>query len=271
MKKIITNKSQISFTEYIKTILNYRFFAFSLAQGEIKNKYARNFTGYFLSIIQTLIGLSVYWLIFGIAIGIDTGSIPYPVFVLPGIISWQYFSSIVGNSSGSLLGSANLINKLYFPRIILPLSKIFIGLVDFVSGFFLFLILFIISGQNFNLLWISLPLWFLLLLIISLTFGLWAAILSLYIQDISQIIIQLTNFLIFVTPVFFPGTIVPDNFKFILYLNPIAGFIEYFRAILFGNSITDYYYILGFGIVIILFFSGLIVFKRIEKHITDLL
>lgn len=270
-KKIIVPKSNISLGKYLRLIWDYRYFSHSLAVGEIKNKYARNITGIFLSVIQTLIGLAVYWLIFGIAIKIDTGNIPYPVFAMPGIIVWQFFSYLVGNSSGALINSEHLINKLYFPRINLTLAKILPGLIDFGSGFIVFIAIFLIFGVSLSVSWLAVPLVVIVLIICGLAVGLWTSILSLYVRDLSQIIIQVTNFLIFVTPVFYPGTIVPDNFRFILYINPVAGIIEYFRAILFNTSLPDLGYLIGFGIIIIMFVSATLVYKRIEKQITDLL
>jgi len=104
-----------------------------------------------------------------------------------------------------------------------------------------------------------------------LAIGLWTSILSLYIRDLSQIIIQVTNFLIFITPVFYPGTIVPENFRFILYINPVAGIIEYSRAAFFNSPIPDKGYLIGFGIILLLFISAIFIFKRLEKKISDLL
>jgi len=210
-------------------------------------------------------------LIFGIAIKIDTGSIPYPVFALPGILVWQFFSYLVGTSSGALIDSEHLINKLYFPRITLSISKVLPGLLDLGMGFIVFIIIFIVFKQTVLLSWLYIPLIIVVLIICGLSIGLWTSILSLYIRDLSQIIIQVTNFLIFVTPVFYPGTIVPDNFRIILYINPVAGIIEYFRSILFGNDLPDTEYLLGFGIVLILFVTAFYVYKRKEKQITDLL
>lgn len=271
MKKTIKANNTQSLFSYLKLIWDYRFFSRSLAMGEIKNKYAKTYTGIFLSLIQSLIGLAVYWLIFGIAIKIETGNIPYPVFALPGIIIWQFFSYLVGNSSGALINSEHLITKLYFPRINLILSKILPGLVDLVAGLALFIILFLIFGLKLQLTWFYILPIFLFLIISGLAIGLWTSILSLYIRDLSQIIIQVTNFLIFITPVFYPGTIVPENFRFILYINPVAGIIEYSRAAFFNSPIPDKGYLIGFGIILLLFISAIFIFKRLEKKISDLL
>lgn len=271
MKKTIEANSKMSIFSYLKLIWDYRFFSHSLAIGEIKNKYAKTYTGIFLSLIQSLIGLSVYWLIFGIAIKIETGNIPYPVFALPGIIIWQFFSYLVGTSSGALINSEHLIQKLYFPRINLTLAKVLPGLVDLAAGFILFVILFFIFGLTPNFSWFYIVPIILVLIISGLAVGLWTSILSLYIRDLSQIIIQITNFVIFITPVFYPGTIVPENFRFILYINPVAGIIEYSRAALFCTAIPDNGYLIGFAIVFILFISAIFIYKNLEKKITDLL
>lgn len=270
-RKVIEPKNKISLGAYFRLMWDYRFFSKSLAVGEIKNKYARTFTGIFLSVIQTLIGLAVYWLIFGVAIKIDTGDIPYPVFALPGIIVWQFFSYLVGSSSGALIDSEHIINKLYFPRINLTFAKVLPGLLDLGLGLLVFIAIFIIYGLSFSVSWLAIPLVFAILIIVGLTLGLWASILSIYIRDLSQIVIQITNFLIFVTPVFYPGTIVPEKFKLIMYINPVAGIIEYFRAILFGTDLPEAGYLIGFGIILVLFVAAIIVYKRIEKQITDLL
>ena len=271
MKKTIEANSKMSIFSYLKLIWDYRFFSHSLAIGEIKNKYAKTYTGIFLSLIQSLIGLSVYWLIFGIAIKIETGNIPYPVFALPGIIIWQFFSYLVGTSSGALINSEHLIQKLYFPRINLTLAKVLPGLVDLAAGFILFVILFFIFGLTPNFGWFYIFPIILVLIISGLAVGLWTSILSLYIRDLSQIIIQITNFVIFITPVLYPGTIVPENFRFILYINPVAGIIEYSRAALFCTAIPDNGYLIGFAIVFILFISAIFIYKNLEKKITDLL
>lgn len=270
-KKFITSNNHIKITSYLRLIWDYRYISNALAIGEIKNKYARNTTGIFLSLIQILIGLAIYWLVFGVAINIDTGNIPYPVFALPGIIIWQFFSYFVASSSSALIDFEPLIKKLYFPRINLTLAKILPGLIDSISGFFIFVIIFLVSGNSFTISWLAIPIVLIVLIITGLAIGLWTSILSLYIQDLSQIIIQITNLLIFVTPVFYPGTIVPNSFKFILYLNPVAGIIECFRAVLFNTSLPDKGYLIGFVIILVLFVTAIFIYKRIDKQITDLL
>ena len=269
--KIISPDGHIGTLDYLKSIWKSRHLTVALAKGEIKNQSSLNITGIFLNIIQSLIGLAVYWIVFGVAIGIDTGEIPYPIFVLPGIFIWHYFSAITGYCSNCFILNQNLIGKLYFPRICVPLSKVLVGLVDFIIGFVLFFILFVCFGQQFSINWAIFPLIITAIIIFVTTIGLWISFISLFSMDTTRIAAQLTNFLIFITPVFYPGTIIPENFKFILYINPVAGIIEYSRWSLLGTPFPDIKYLIGIGITIILTLSIFFIFKKYEKKISDLL
>ena len=122
MSKIISPDGHIGTLDYIKSIWVARHLCIALAKGEIKNQSSMNITGIFLNIIQSLIGLAIYWIVFGLAIGIDTGEIPYPIFVLHGIFIWHYFSATTGYCSNCFIINQNLIEKLYFPRNISSLT-----------------------------------------------------------------------------------------------------------------------------------------------------
>lgn len=271
MPKIISTDGHIGTLEYLKSIWKSRHLAIALAKGEIKNQSSMNITGIFLNIIQSLIGLAIYWIVFDVAIGINTAPIPYPVFVLPGIFIWHYFSAITGYCSNCFILNQMIIEKLYFPRICIPLSKVILGLVDFTIGFALFIILFICFGQPFTINWAFIPLIFILLIVCITSIGLCISFISLFSMDTTRIAAQLTNFLIFITPVFYPDTIIPDNFKFILYINPIAGIIEYTRWSLLGTHLPDCKYLIGIALTLCLLISIFFIFKKYEKRITDLL
>lgn len=271
MTKIISPDGHIGTLDYLKSIWASRHLAITLAKGEVKNQSSMNITGIFLNIIQSLIGLAIYWIVFGVAIGIDTGEIPYPVFVLPGIFIWHYFSAITGYCSNCFLLSQNLIDKLYFPRICIPISKVLLGLVDFTIGFILFVILFICFGQTFTINWLAFLLIFIMIIICVSSIGLFISFISLFSMDTTRIAAQLTNFLIFITPVFYPDTIIPENFKFILYINPVAGIIEYARWSLLGTPLPDFKYLIGIAFTICLAIAVFFIFKKYEKRITDLM
>lgn len=271
MSRIISPKGKISVSEYINSIWKYRHLTMALAQGEIKNQSSLNITGIFLNIIQTLIGLAVYWIVFGIAIGINTGDIPYPLFVLPGIFIWHFFSDITGYCSNCLFANQNLISKLYFPRINIVFSKVIVSLVDLTIGIVIFILAFICFKQHFTINWAIFPLILVALIFTVTAIGLWISFLSLFSMDTARIAVQLTNFLIFITPVFYPETIIPEGFKWIMYINPIAGIIEYTRWSLLGTNMPDLRYLIGIGIMLILGLSIFFIYKKYEKRISDML
>lgn len=271
MSRIISPNGKISVCEYLRSIWKYRHLTIALAKGEIKNLSALNVSGIFLNIIQTIIGLFVYWIVFGIAIGIDTGDIPYPLFVLPGIFVWHFFSDITGYCSNCLVANQNLIAKLYFPRINIVFSKVIVALVDLTIGFAIFVLAFICFQQNFSISWTLYPLILIVLIFTITTIGLWISFLSLFSMDMARIAVQLTNFLIFITPVFYPETIIPDGFKWIMFINPIAGIIEYSRWSLLGTAMPDIRYLTGLGLILILGLVIFFIYKKYEKRISDML
>lgn len=268
---IISANPKISFFNYLRRIWAYRFFSYSLGIADLKNKYAKTYSGIALSIIQSLLGLFVYWLIFSQVIGINTNTIPYPVFVYIGIIMWQFFSTSVFSTSWALINSERLIAKMAFPRINIVFAKLVISSYDFLIGLLVFILLLIIYPPSLSYTVAFVPLILILLIISSLAVGLWLSILSMYFRDIGYIIMQLVNFSVFITPVFYPESIIPDEFKFFLYINPVAGVIEYIRVAIFNVGDFNYYYFFGFAFAIVLFISAIWVYKRIEGKIADLL
>jgi len=267
---IIRNDSKITLWEYLKLIWQHRFFSYTLGVGGVKNKYAKTYTGILLSFIQTSITLGVYWLVFGVIIKVQTGTIPYPLFVLSGLILWQYFSNTVNAITWALIDSENLISKLYFPRINIIFSRMINGTVDLIIGGGIFFVMLVIYSQPVSYKIAFVPFVIIILLINTLSVGLWTSIISLYFRDISHVLVQLVSFFIFITPVFYPGTIIPQHLKILLYINPMAGTIEVFRSLFFQYYFDKGYYI-GFALSFVLFVTALFYYKKIDKKITDLL
>ncbi len=261
----------VPFKEYLQSIWKYRHLTYSLGVGDIKNRYSRNKLGIFFSLLQISLTLCVYWIIFGEILGVGAWGVPYPLFVLPGIILWNYFNGTLNAITTSLHQSENIITKLYFPRINLILSRLLFLVPDLIAGLFVFfvLMLFLDYSISITFLWTILLLPCLLFSVLGI--GLWLSIISLYFRDLSGTLLQIVQFAIFVTPVFYPGTIIPENYKIFLYINPIASIIELFRSSAFDSFPFEPGYFIGIFIGIILFISGFFTFKHIEKRITDLL
>lgn len=239
--------------------------------GDIKKKFSFRTFGLFFSVLQVVIILVVYWVIFGVILNVGTWGIPYPLFAMPGIIIWQFFSSTVGSMNASLHHSSNLISKLYFPRINLLISRIIITLPDLFIGLAIYFLLLLYYYQSFMVSWLWLFPLIIYLILVTFGIGLWLSIVSLYHKQIGEILLQLINFCFFITPVFYPGTIVPEQYKILMNINPIAAVIDVFRESFFISFPKDNGYIIGFILGVLLFAGSGIIFMRIEKKIADLL
>jgi lipopolysaccharide transport system permease protein len=277
--EFINNKNEInkisnrptSVIKYLKRSIGNIGIALSFAKSDIQGRNAQTFLGYFVNLIQILISTLLYWLIFGYILKIDTGSVPFPLFVLTGLIPWVYFSSIIREAGNSLIDNKHLLDKIYFPRVLLPISKVLPGLVDFFIAIFvaiIFMLIFQIS-LGWHLIFISV---FLLVIMLSgFAIGIWIASISVRYRDTSRLIPYLINFGFFITPVFYPATIVPDEISFILFVNPAAFAIEGFRWAMFGTAAPDVLYLLSLIPVFVLLLWGWHNFRKNEKHYADII
>lgn len=264
-------KGSLSVYAYLKSVWQYRRVSYSLGFGEVKNRYRKNRFGFLYAVLQVVIALGVYWAIFGVILKVNTHALPYPLFALPGIVMWQYFSSTVSQMSQALHASENLISKLYFPRINLLVSQLFINLPEYVIGLIIFGLVLIVYATPLLFSAFTCLLFLFLLPVFTFGIGLWVSLVSLYHRDMGKILVQLIQFSFFITPVFFSGTIIPDAFKFVLYINPVAASIELFRASLFENMPFDMGFLIGLGIGFFILITGLLFFKKLEPKITDML
>lgn len=206
--------------------------------------------------------------------GIETESASYLPFVLSGLILWNYFNYVITQSASALLNAQNMIRKIYFPKICLPLSKALVGLISPTIGF-LILIIFLSLESNIN--WWGLFYFLPALLMTGLAavgIGLWTSALSVRYRDLQQIIPFVLQFLFFLTPIAYSSklalNIIPESYQFLIYLNPMTGIIESFRYILFGIEANEFIWI-SLVVSALLFISGLKYFQRIEMKIADII
>ncbi|MFO7790601.1 MAG: ABC transporter permease [Bacteroidales bacterium] len=269
-RKCIDSKPD-SVLYYINRSIENAGLAVNLAGSEIRGRHAQTWLGYFISLIQILLATSIYWLIFGIILNVDTGNIPFPLFVLTGLIPWVYFSGLVQEAGNSLISSQHLITKIYFPRVILPFSKALPGLVDFFIAFAVSIMLMAIFQVPLRTEILVAPLFLIILIFSGIALGIWISSLSVRFRDFSRLIPYLINFGFFMTPVFYPSTIVPEHLEFILYINPAAFAIEGMRWAMFGTNFPEIYYLISLIPMIILFLWGWHNFRKNEKKYADII
>ena len=268
-KKIITLTSDVGVWRYLKKCYSYRELIWELVKKDIKVKYAQTRFGILLSVLQPVVGLLLFVYLFGRLLNLGSDGSPYPVFVFIGMMTWYYFSMLVSSTGNSLIESQHIIKKVYFPKLILPLSKVISVLLEFLIWLGILVILLIIYGITPTYRLIFFPLFLMLDIIAGLTVGIWLSAMSFYRRDILHIIPYLVGLTIMVTPVFYPRVTIPVNVSYFLYFNPIAGIIQGFRWCITGNETFSIWYLPCFFVVLLMFYLSIVYFKKVEYRIAE--
>ena len=255
---------------YLNEVWQSRNLIATFAIRDLKVQYAQTYLGVLWSLIQPLTGLLIFTFFFNRILPLEM-SAPYPVFVFTGIMGWFYFTSLVGQGGTVLLSNQLLIKKIQFPRLILLLAKAFTGFIEFGISFSLLVVLMLITGCDFTARIIFLPVAVLANILAGLSIAIWLSALTIRFRDLHHIIPYLIGFGIWLTPVFYPTTIVPDNLNWIYYLHPAANVIALYRWIFIGLPIDFAQLICSMLLAGSLTFTGLFYFIRNEKFIADYL
>ncbi len=269
MGKIIISADPDNLKTYIQKIWEHKSLIVTLAKRDLKVKYAQTILGLAWTIIQPLTAVVIYTLFFSVLLDFET-EYPYVLFVLSGVLLWGLFNYIFSQGSTSLNQNQDLIRKMYFPKMILPLSKVLVGLVEFavIFAFFVVMILVFRLPLSWKILLIPIPLVILLLFSTGTAFLLSAA--TIKNRDLNHVLPFLINFGIWLTPVFYPVTVIPQQYSNFLYLNPMASIIQFFRWCVFDETLNAYAF-LGVIVSFIIFVSGFFYFKKVEDKIVDLI
>lgn len=251
-------------------VWQYRELLFFLVWRDVKVRYKQTALGVAWIILQPLLTTFIFTILFGRLLNVPTGDIPYPVFALAGLIPWQYFAGSLTRSSTSLVSSANLITKVYFPRLIIPMSGVFGGLVDFGVGLILLLVVMLFYGITPTIAILTLPLFLLLAMATALGFGLWLSALNVQYRDINYLVPFLVQIWLFVTPVAYGATLIPEQYRWLLGLNPMTGVVEGFRWALLGTDPPGPLFALSTVITTLVLISGLFFFRRTERTFADI-
>ncbi len=257
----------------VKELWEYRELFYFFTWRDIKVRYKQTVLGAAWAIVQPLLMTLVFTLFFGRTLGIDSGSLPYPLFVFPGMMIWTFFSNGLTNSSGSMLSSANIIKKIYFPRLIIPISSILAAMVDLIISMAILIILLIYYGFTNSLpsLLLALPFSLALTLLTLVGSGCFFAALNIKYRDFRYVIPFLLQVLFFMTPVIYPARLVPIEWvRSVLQLNPVGTAIDLLRQALSGGTPPLDTFLLSFAIAITFFLSGIYYFRKTEYYFADL-
>ena len=267
--KIRPNKGWISLN--LHELWVYRELLYFLTWRDIKVRYKQTVLGASWAIIQPLFAMLIFTLFFGKLAKISSDGIPYPIFAYAGLLPWMFFSTAITSSGNSLVGSSNLITKVYFPRMIIPGAAVLAGLVDFAIAFLFLCALMIYyrlaPGWNF----LALPFLVGLTALLALGVGMWISALNVKYRDVRYALPFLIQLWMFASPVIYPASLVPEKWRWVLFLNPLTGIIEGFRAALFGTNKLDWP-ALGFSTLITLgtLLGSAYSFRRMERLFADI-
>ena len=253
-----------------RELVQYRDLLYFLTIRGIKAKYAQSVLGVGWAIIQPLFSTLVFTVVFGNLARVSSDGVPYAIFSFAAMVPWNYFSNTLTDSANSLVSNANMITKVYFPRLVLPLSAALSKLLDFFIGMVI-LVGFMVYFQ-FAPGWgaLVLPLLILILLLSSLGIGMFLSAMAVQYRDVKHAVTFVVQMLMYAAPVVYPSSNVPEAWRFWYSLNPMVGVIEGFRSALLHTQPMPWDYILTGGVVsLLLFFGGALYFRRMERIFAD--
>ena len=253
----------------------YRELLYFLAWRDVKLRYKQTALGVAWAVLQPLATMLVFSIFFGKLGGMKSDGVPYPLFVLTALLPWQLFAYSLTQASNSLVSEQRLITKVYFPRLIVPFSSVLAGLADFLVTFVLLIGLLAWYAAHGRVGWpgwalLALPLFVLLSIATALSVGLWLSALNVKYRDFRYTLPFLTQFWLFATPVAYPSSIVPEQYRALYGLNPMAGVVEGFRWVLLGTDPPGPLMAVSVFVVIALFAGGLFYFRRLERTFADI-
>jgi lipopolysaccharide transport system permease protein len=248
----------------------YRELLYFLVWRDVKVRYKQTILGAAWAIIQPFFTMVVFSLFFGKLAGMPSDGIPYPLFSFAALVPWTLFSNGLNQSSNSLVGSAHLITKVYFPRLVVPISSVFSGTLDFFISFVVLLGMMAVYGifPTLNTVW--LPLLVLLAFGSALGVGMWLSALNVQFRDVRYVVPFLTQIWLFATPIAYPSSLLPGQWRTIYGLNPMVGVVEGFRWALLGTNTAPGPVIIASSLAALaILVGGAFYFRRMEKTFAD--
>ena len=242
-----------------------------LTERDIKIRYKQTVLGFAWAIIQPVMMMVVFSIFFGSLARMPADGLPYPIFVYAGLLAWTFFANAVTSSAGSLVASAGLISKVYFPRLVVPLSAVGSALADFVIAALVLLAMMVWYGVGWSLNLLVAPMLLAGTVLVALGVGIWLAALNAAYRDFRYVVPFLIQFWMFATPVVYPASLVPDGWRRLLFLNPMAGLIEGFRSAFLGLPFDGWAIGLSLAVALAVFLLGIAYFERIERRLADII
>jgi lipopolysaccharide transport system permease protein len=255
----------------LKSIWAYRELLYFLTWRDVKIRYKQTLLGAAWAILQPLLTMIVFTIFFGRLAGMPSDQIPYPLFAYSGLLLWVFFSNAVTNSGNSLIGSANLITKVYFPRMIIPGAAVAAGLIDLVIGFGILVCLMIYYQIAPTTRLLMAPILIIVSTLLAIGVGMWTSALNVRYRDVRHALPFGIQLLMFASPVIYPASLAPEKWRWVLRLNPLWGIIEGFRASVFGRPFDWAALAISFIATALILLYAAYDFRRMERTFADII
>lgn len=254
----------------LRSLWRYRELLFFLAWRDIKVRYKQTALGAAWAVLQPLLTMLLFSIIFGTLAGLPSEDVPYPVFTYTALIPWQLFSYALTQSSTSLVADQNLITKVYFPRLVIPLSSVLAGLLDFAIAFVVLIGMMAFYGVPLSWRLLAVPPLVLFALLTAVAVGLWLSALNVKYRDVRYTLPFLSQFWLYATPIAYSSTLIPEKWRLLYSLNPMTGVVEGFRWALLGKTnFVGPMIAVSAIVVLVLLVGGLIYFRKMEDEFAD--
>ena len=272
MGKIIIDANKRSFFPEFKELFRFKDLFYTMAWRDFKIRYAQTSIGLLWAVVQPVATLLILSLVFGRFVGVETG-MPHILFTVAGTSLWTYFAYVMTNSGNSIIANQAMVKKIYFPRLIIPLSKAIVGFMDFgISLLIMVALMIYFQVAPSSNLWIA-PLFVLMVVIAALSVGIWLSALSVRYRDFQHIVPFMVQIGLYLTPIGYPAEFatqhLPKWASAIYFLNPMAGAVQGFRWSVFGGNPPGDLMWLSLGVTVILFITGLLYFNKVESKMAD--
>ena len=257
--------------DYWKNIWRFRELFYFMAWRDLLVRYKQTIIGVAWSVIRPLLTMLAFVIVFGKVAKLDSHGVPYPILVFAALLPWQLFSSSLAEASNSLVTNSNIISKIYFPRVIIPLSSIIVCLVDFLFSLIIFIIMLLFYKFKLTINAIFLPGFMIMALFSAIGVSLWLSALTVKYRDFRYVVPFIVQFGLYISPVGFDSSHIPERWRYIYSLNPIVGVIDGFRWCLLGGPSTFYWpsFITSLVSIVVLLVIGINYFRATERTFAD--
>lgn len=269
---VITPPNRLEMPNF-REVWEYRDLLWLLTKRDLKVRFQQTFIGFLWIILQPLIQMAIFTVILGILVKVPTDGIPYPVFYLSGYVVWQFFSQVVNTSAYSLVVNIGVILKAYFPRLTLPLSSVFSSLIDFVISFLVLLPFLIVNNYPITFRYLLIPVLLIIATLFSSGVGLLFGALMVIFRDIKNLLSFIMMIWMYVTPIMYPISLVPKEYQFLFFFNPLTSLVESFRWVFldYGVLPSPVNLFISFVVAFMIWIAGALAFRSMENKIADVM